>query len=170
MKLSIIAAAAENGVIGKGNQLPWHIKSELKYYLGVVRGKPVIEGRMTFESRGSVPYKGSPNIVVTRNTGYSHPGIITAPNLNAAIDEARRLAAESGQSEVMIGGGAEIYKLALPLADRIYLTEVHMQPEGDALFPAFDRAGWTETKTEFHKAQAGEDADYTIRVFERKKT
>ena len=165
----MIAAAAENGIIGKDNQLPWRIKSELQYFLRMIKHKPVIEGRLTFESHGGAPLKNSTNIVVTRNAAYKHDGIIVTTTLERAIDIAKKIAAETGQDEIMIGGGAEIYKLALPLADRLYLTEIHLKPEGDTKFPDFDRKDWVETKSEFHKALPGETADYTIKVFDRKK-
>nr|AIA18609.1 Dihydrofolate reductase [uncultured bacterium] len=164
----MIAAVAENGVIGKDNKLPWHIKSEWQYFMRMTRHKPVIMGRLTFESLGA-PLKDRANIIVTRNAGYKHEGIIVTATLEKALDIARKIAAETRQDEIMIGGGAEIYRLALPLADTLYLTEIHLKPEGDTKFPAFDRSGWVETKREFHKAQAGETADYTIIVLERKK-
>jgi dihydrofolate reductase len=169
IRLCLIAAAAENGAIGKDNKLPWEIKSEWQYFKRMTKHKPVIEGRLTFESRGKVPFKDRPNIVITRQPGYEAEGVILTDSLEKAIGIAKEIAAKDGQEEIMIGGGAEIYKLALPLADRLYLTEIHLKPEGDTFFPPFDRAAWVETKNEFHKAQPGETADYTIRVFDRKK-
>lgn len=166
MKISLIAAVAENGVIGRNNRLPWRIKSEFKYFVNMTKGKPVIMGRKTFESLDG-PLKDRPNIVITRDKSYSRPGIIVTDSLEKAVDTARKIAAETGKDEIMIGGGSEIYRLALPLADRLYLTTIHMKPEGDSLFPDFDKNIWKEKKSEFHKALAGEDADYTIRVFER---
>ncbi|MDE2336340.1 MAG: dihydrofolate reductase, partial [Alphaproteobacteria bacterium] len=157
-KICMIAAAAENGVIGRDNKLPWKIKSEWQYFLDTSKGKPVIEGRLTFEAHGGKPFTHSPDIVITRNKNYAAKGAILVHTLEEAIDRARGIAAETGADEIMIGGGAEIYRLGLPLAARLYLTEIHANPEGDAHFPAFDRAGWTETKSEFHKAQAGESA------------
>ena len=168
MKIAMIAAAAENGVIGKDNKLPWSIKSEFAYFVRMTKHKPIIWGRKTFESLDG-PLKDRTNIVITRDAAYTRPGIIATTTLDKALDIARKVAAETGQDEIMIGGGAEIYKLVLPLADRLYLTEVHLKPEGDASFPAFDRKDWTETKREFHKAQPGETADYTIMIFDRKK-
>ena len=169
MKISMIAAAAENGIIGKDNELPWRIKSEWQYFLNTTRHKPVIEGRLTFESRGAVPFKDRPNIVITRKPDYKAEGVIVTSTLEKAIDIAKKIAAETGQDEIMIGGGAEIYKLALPLADRLYLTEIHLKPEGDTKFPDFDHSEWTETKREFHQAKPGETADYTITVLDRKR-
>lgn len=168
MKIALIAAVAENGIIGKDNKLPWEIRSEWQYFVRMTKHKPIIMGRLTFESLGA-PLKDRPNIIVTRNIGYKHPGIIVTTTLEKAIDIAKKICVETKQDEIMIGGGAEIYRLALPLADRLYLTEVHMRPEGDTKFPEFDRSEWAETKREFHKAQAGESADYTITVLDRKK-
>ncbi len=128
-------------------------------------GKPVIFGRKTFETLPGGPLKNRPNIVITRDASYSHPGATVTTSLDKALDIAR----EAGAAEIMVAGGAEIYKLALPVADRLYLNEIHLKPAGDTTFPAFDRNDWIETKSEFHKAQPGETADYTIRVFERKK-
>jgi len=167
--IAMIAAAAENGVIGMANKLPWDIKSEWQYFKRTTKHKPVIEGRLTFESRGAVPFKDRPNIVITRNTDYKAEGVIVTQTLEKAIAIAHKIAVETNQDEIMIGGGAEIYRQALPLADRLYLTEIHLKPEGDTTFPAFDRNEWTETKSEFHPALPGETADYTIRVFDRKK-
>jgi len=168
MKIAMIAAAAENGVIGKDNDLPWRIKSDWQYFVRMTKHKPVIMGRKTFESL-KAPLKDRTNIVITRDASYSRPGIIVATTLEKAFDIARKIAAETAQDEIMVAGGAEIYKLALPLADRLYLTEIHLKPEGDTKFPAFDRKEWVETKSEFHEAKPGETADYTIRVFDRKK-
>lgn len=168
IKISSIAAIAENGVIGQGNQLPWHIKSEWQYFMRMTRHKPIIMGRKTFESLGA-PLKDRTNIIVTRDVGYQRPGIIVTTSLEKALDIAKKVAAETGQDEIMIGGGAEIYALAMPLVDRLYLTTVHLKPDGDTKFPDFNRRDWVETKREFHKALDGETADYTIVVLERKK-
>ena len=167
MKISLIAAVAENGIIGRDNKLPWHIESEWQYFLRMSLHKPVIMGRKTFESLG-VPLKDRANIVISQDIRYNRSGIIVATTLKKAIEIAKKIAAETGQDEIMIGGGAEIYKLALPLVDRLYLTEIHLKPDGDTVFPAFNRDEWRETKREFHKARTGETADYTITVLARK--
>ena len=168
IRISLIAAVADNGVIGNGNKMPWHIKSEWRYFVRMTKHKPVIMGRKTFESLDA-PLKDRANIVVTRDAGYSRKGIVVAATLERALFVAGEIARETGQDEIIIGGGAEIYALALPLADRLYITEIHLKPEGDAKFPAFDRSGWIETRREFHQAQPGESADYTITVLERRK-
>lgn len=164
MTIALIAAVAENGVIGQGNKLPWHIKSEWQYFVRMTKHKPVIIGRKTFESLDG-PLKNRPNIVVTRDTNYRREGITVVPTLEKAIDAAKKFNPE----EIMVIGGAEIYKQSLPMADRLYLTEIHLKPEGDTTFPSFNRNDWIEVKREFHKAEPGETADYTVTVLERKK-
>ena len=167
MKICLIAAVAENGVIGNGHDLPWRIKSEWQYFVRMTKNKPVILGRKTFESIGS-PLKNRTNIIITRDNNYSAEGITVVHSLEQALALAGEVAAATGQDEIMVAGGAEIYKQALPLADILYLTEVHLKPEGKIKFPEFDAALWQETKNEFHAAQEGESADYTIKVLERK--
>jgi dihydrofolate reductase len=164
MKISLIAAVAENGVIGNKGHLPWHIKSEFQYFKDMTVRKPVIMGRKTFDGLPGGPLKDRPNIVITRDPSYTHLSATVTTSLERALEIARKY----GGDEIMIAGGAEIYKLAMPMADRLYLTEIHLKPEGDTKFPAFDRKGWVETKREFHKAQPGESADYTITVLDRK--
>lgn len=166
-KVALIAAVAENGVIGTGEDLPWRIRSELKYFMGMTRHKPVIMGRKTFETLGK-PLKDRANIIVTRDASYEREGIIVATSLDKALEIAQKIAAETGAEEVMVCGGAEIYTLAMPHADRLYITEVHMKAQGGVTFPAIDRAAWRETRREFRKAAEGESADYTITVLERK--
>jgi len=166
-KIAIIAAIAENGIIGNKNKLPWRIKSEMMYFTEITMHKPLILGRKTFDSIGS-PLKNRTVIIVTRNADYQHKDTIVTSTFDNALDIARKIAKENNQKEIMIGGGTEIYTLALPLVDKLYLTEIHLKPEGNALFPTFNRNDWIETKREFHKAEAGETADYTITVLERK--
>ncbi|MFH1157741.1 MAG: dihydrofolate reductase [Pseudomonadota bacterium] len=167
MKIALIAAVAANGVIGSKNRLPWRIRSEMLYFTEMTRRKPLILGRKTFEGIGA-PLKDRTVIIVTRNASFQRGNAIVAATFDRALHIAGKIAWENGLEEIMIGGGAEIYTLALPLADKLYLTEIHLTPDGDALFPAFDRNDWSETKREFHKAEAGETADYTITVLERK--
>lgn len=165
-KISLIAAVAENGVIGKEGGMPWHIKSELQYFRRTTAGKPIVMGRKSFESLGK-PLPDRTNIIISRNPDYRIDGCIIVATLDEGLAAARDVAARDSIDEIFIGGGAEIYRQTLPLADRLYLTEVHMKPEGDTLFPDFDRAAWREVKREFHAAKEGESADYTITVLER---
>ncbi len=165
-KISLIAAIAQNGIIGRENELPWRIKSELQYFRRTTTGKPIVMGRKSFESLGK-PLLDRTNIVISRNPDYRVEGCVTVASLDEGLGEARDVAARDGVDEIFIGGGAEIYRQTLPLADRLYLTEVHLKPEGDTTFPAFDRSAWREVKREFHAAKDGESADYTITVLER---
>lgn len=147
-KLSLIVATAENNVIGKDNKMPWHIPEDFKHFKEITMGKPCIMGRKTYESildQLGKPLPGRTSIVISR-TGYTHEGCISASSLEEAIEKAR---AETDE-EIMVIGGAQIYKLALPLADRIYLTRVHQAPEGDAFFPEFG-ADWKEIEFESHE-------------------
>lgn len=137
MKLAIIVAAARNGVIGRNNQLPWHLPQDLKYFKAVTLGKPVIMGRKTYESIGR-PLPGRTNIVVTRDHSWSAEGV----EVVHGFEEALAVAQGSNAAEVMVIGGAEIYKEALPLAQRIYLTQIEASPEGDAYFAIPAQAGW----------------------------
>jgi dihydrofolate reductase len=167
VKVSLIAAVAENGVIGRDGQLPWHIKSEFQYFKNTTIGHPIVMGRRSFESLGK-PLPKRANIVVTRDKNFRAEGALVLHTLEEGLAAARAIAEHEGVDEVFIGGGSDIYRLTLPEADRLYLTEVHLKPEGDTLFPAFDREEWREVKREFHKAKEGETADYTITVLERK--
>jgi dihydrofolate reductase len=168
-KISLIAAVAENGVIGRAGGMPWHIKSELQYFKTTTKGRPIVMGRKSLEALGK-PLPGRANIIISRNPDYRPEGCFAATTIDDGLATARQLAARDGVDEIFIGGGAEIYRQTLPLADRLYLTEIHLTPEGDTLFPAFDRSAWREVKREFHAAKDGESADYTITVLERAET
>jgi len=166
VKIAVIAAVAENGIIGNGNQLPWTIKSEMKHFMLTTKNKPVIMGRKTFESIGK-PLKERTNIIVTRDTTFQPEDVTVVNSLAEAIDLAKQIAEEDGQDEIIIAGGAEIYRQALSLADRLYMTRIHLSPKGDAKFPDFNKQEWHEVKSEFHQAKEGETADYSIRIFDR---
>lgn len=164
MILSLIAAASENNVIGKGNALPWDLPAELQYFRDTTRGKPVIMGRKTYDSIGR-PMPGRHNIVVTRDRAWEAEGCDTV----ASIEEAIAFAKQDNAEEVFVIGGEQIYRLALPLAHRIYLTRVHTVIEdGEAFFPAFDLKEWEEIKKEEHPADAENAIAYTIFVYQRR--
>lgn len=167
VKVALIAAVADNGVMGNGFGMPWRIKSEFQYFRRMTIGKPLIFGRKTLETLGK-PLPGRENIIVTRDKNYKVEGGIVVHTLEDALAHARATAAKDNVDEIMVGGGAEIYAQALPLADRLYLTEIHLTPDGQTVFPPFDRGEWNEVKREFHEAKEGESADYTITVLERK--
>lgn len=165
MKLSMIVAVAQNGVIGRDNALPWHLPNDLKYFKKTTMGKPVIMGRKTYESIGR-PLPGRTNIVITRQSDYQPEGV----KVVGAVAEARSLAESvcliDGQDEAMIIGGAEIYSLALEDADRLYLTEVHADVEGDAYFPEYDKQRWQEVDREDHAAEGSNPYHYSFVVYD----
>ena len=141
--LALIVAMAENRVIGCNNQLPWRIKEDMVFFKRITMGKPVIMGRKTFDSIGKA-LPGRRTIVVTRNAGWRCEGVQTAGSPDAAIRIANRLIAQTGGTEIMVAGGAEIYAQTLDRAERLYITEIAAAPDGDAYFPAFDRRVFKE--------------------------
>ena len=137
----MVVAAADNNVIGRENAMPWHIPEDFKHFKTVTMGKPCIMGRKTFESilaSLGKPLPGRLNIIISRRN-YQHAGALTCKDLEEAIDQA----AKTGADEICIIGGAQIYALALPFANRVYLTRVHQSPEGDAFFPVLGKE-WIE--------------------------
>jgi len=141
LKLSIIVATAEKGVIGKDNQLIWHLPEDLKMFRRLTTGHVIIMGRKTFESIGK-PLPNRTSIIISRNTDYLVEGCIVVGSLEEAIEKAKEIETE----EAFIIGGAQIYALALDMADTVYLTQVHHNFEGDAFFPVLDTNIWTETE------------------------
>ena len=147
MKLAMIAAVAENNAIGINNKLPWYLPGDLRYFKAVTMGKPIIMGRKTFDSLRK-PLPGRTNIVITRDREYQREGISVVYSLDEAISLAEDVALINGCEELMIIGGEQIYREALPRADRLYLTRVHRSFDGDAFFPELDSAEWQETLRE----------------------
>jgi dihydrofolate reductase len=147
MIVTLVAAVAANGVIGRDGDLPWRIPEDLRHFKAVTLGKPVIMGRKTWQSIGR-PLPGRRNIVVTRDASFEAPGAEIADSLDAA------LAMTADAAEVCVIGGGEIYAQALPFAERLHITEVAARVSGDVHFPAFDRAGWQETDRTDHAATA----------------
>jgi len=166
MKISLVWAMAQNRVIGRNNQLPWYLPEDLKYFKRITLGKPVIMGRKTFDSIGK-PLPGRTNIVVTRNRDWSFEGVRTVDSLEAAWELCENQAIVDGTEEAMIIGGAEIYRQAMPLADRLYLTEVHADVEGDATFPEFDRSQWQEIAREDFEASGPNPYNYSFIILEK---
>lgn len=155
-RVSLIAAVAANGVIGDNNALPWRLPEDLRRFKALTLGHPVIMGRKTFESIGR-PLPGRRNIVISRNREYAAAGCEVAASLEAALEACR-----NGSDEVFIIGGAQIYAEALPLAQRLYLTEISRDFEGDARFPAFDRNRWRETSRERQRTPEGLAFDFAV--------
>jgi dihydrofolate reductase len=167
MEIVLVAAMAENGVIGRAGALPWRIKSEMQRFRTMTWGKPVVVGRKTYLSFTRMPLPGRTNIVVSRSRDFAAPGAIVAPTLSAALDAARGDALRRGGDAVMVVGGAEIYAQAMPLADRLEITHVHAAHEGDAVFPAIDPAIWRETQLSTHAPAPGDDAGYDAVTYVR---
>lgn len=166
MRLAMIAAQARNRVIGIDNKLPWYLPEDLKYFKRVTLGKPILMGRKTFESIGR-PLPGRTNIVITRDRAWQHPGVRVVHDLEAALALAESLALIDGVDEAVVIGGAEIYALCLPRADRLYLTQVHADVEGDAHFPVLAEGEWQQVAREDHAAVEPNPYDYSFIVLER---
>lgn len=158
-RLNLIAALGKNGVIGIANRLPWRLPDDLKHFKALTLGHPVLMGRKTFESLGR-PLPGRRNIVITRNAHYRPAGAEVA----GSIEQALALCQDA--AEVFFIGGADIYRQALPLAERLHLTEVDASPAGDAFFPAFDRARWRESAREARRDESV-GLDYAFVVYQR---
>jgi dihydrofolate reductase len=149
LPLCLIAALAKNRVIGRDNQLPWHLPADLKHFKALTLGKPIIMGRKTWDSLGR-PLPGRLNLVVSRQPGLRLEGAEVFPSLDAAIERADRWAREQGVDELMLIGGAQLYGQALSRAERLYLTRVGLEPEGDAWFPEFSEADWRREELDGH--------------------
>lgn len=155
-KLALVVAVARNGVIGQGGTLPWRIPEDLRHFKRVTVGHAVIMGRKTWDSIGK-PLVDRRNIVVTRNASLQIPGVEVVPSLEAAL-----ALAHERDEEPRVIGGAELYRLALPISTRIFLTEVDREVDGDAFFPDLDRAKWREIER-----RPGEDPTVSYVTLER---
>ena len=144
LSLVLVAAVADNGVIGRAGGLPWRLKSDMQRFRALTFGHPVLMGRKTYQSIGK-PLPGRTNIVVSREPAFAAPGILVARGLDAALGVARGDALRRGVSAIMVIGGADLYAQAMPLASRLEITRVHASPPGDALFPTIDEREWRET-------------------------
>lgn len=161
-------ARARNGVIGRGNGLPWRLGADMRRFRALTLGKPLIMGRRTWESLPRRPLPGRLNLVLTHQPEFEAKGAVVCGDFSEAVAIAKEQAAEDGAEEVCVIGGAALFALALPRAARIYLTEVEGEPEGDVLMPAPDEAGWREIARE--AVPAGPDDAYPtiFRVLERR--
>lgn len=160
MLLSLIVAMARNRVIGRDGGLPWRLPADLGHFKRTTLGKPIVMGRATHDAIGR-PLPGRHNIVVTRDTGYRTAGCTVVHSLDQALSAAGEV------DEVMVIGGAELYRQALARSGRIYLTEVHAEPAGDTCFPEFDPHEWREVRREDHPADQRNDHPYSFVVLER---
>ncbi len=159
--LSLVVAAGENNEIGKSGRMPWHLPADLKHFKALTLGKPVIMGRKTFEAIGK-PLPGRRNIVVSRRPGYNAPGCKVTPSFTDALVQA------AGVAEIMVIGGGEIYREALPRAQRIYLTRVHAHFDADTFFPAIEPMSWREVSREDHPADVQNTHAYSFVMLEHK--
>lgn len=163
----LVAAVAENGVIGREGGLPWRLPGDLKHFKAVTIGKPVIMGRKTFASIGK-PLPGRPNIVVTRDRAFAAQGVQVARDLVAALAMAEAEADRLGAGEIAVVGGAALFEAALPRAARIEWTEVHAAPPGDVHFPEFDRSRWRERARVGPLRGPGDEFSYSFVTLERR--
>ena len=154
LPIALIVAAADNDVIGRGNALPWDLPADLAHFKRRTMGKPILMGRLTFESIGR-PLPGRSNIVISRDPTYSADGVHVVPSLDAALSLAEDIALVDGSDELMVIGGAQIYALAAPLASRLYLTRVHASPAGDAFLPELDWTQWREVDRQDRAPEGG---------------
>lgn len=168
MFISLIAAVARNGVIGHEGRMPWKLPGDLRFFKQNTLGKPVILGRKTWDSLGAKPLPGRPHIILTHDRGFTADGAFVAHDLDHALAEGRRLATQAGGDEVMVIGGAQIYAAALPLADRIYLTEIAASPPGDTFFPEFDRAAYHGEELVLQMPEGPDRPAYRITLFHRR--
>ena len=165
MIISLIAALSQNHVIGKNNDLPWHLPDDMKYFMQTTKGHVVIMGRKNYES---LPPKYRPladrtNIVVTRQSGYDAPGCMIVNSLEEGV----RLAKDANEEELFIIGGAEIFALSLSKADRLYLTEIRAHIEGDTFFPIFDKFDWQEVSRKTHPPDERHKFEFDFVIYEK---
>lgn len=165
LPLSIIVALADNNVIGINNQLPWHLPADLKHFKAVTTGKPIIMGRKTWQSLGR-PLPNRLNLVVSRQVDFIAEGAEVYSSLAEAMRRANAWAKEQQVAEVMLIGGAQLYKMALEaqLVDKLYLTRIHLAPDGDACFPTFDTEQWNQVEQQDFAAEHDKPA-YTLETW-----
>ncbi|WP_132255218.1 dihydrofolate reductase [Methylobacterium segetis] len=159
-RITLVVAVARNGVIGRDNDMAWRLRSDLRRFKALTMGKPILMGRKTFASLGR-PLPGRANLVLTRDRSFSAEGVTVVHDWDGA------LAAAGAAGELMVVGGGEIYAMALPHTDRIHLTEVDASPEGDTLFPPYDRSAFRETLREAHGAGEHDEHAFTFVDLER---
>jgi dihydrofolate reductase len=164
--IAMIAAVGQNRVIGAGNAIPWRLPTDFAHFKRTTMGKPIIMGRKTFESIGK-PLPGRTSIVITRQSGYQPDGVLVVGGLMEAIERAQSIAADGGANEVVIGGGGEVYREAMPLADRLYITHVDAAPAGDATFPPIDPAIWAVVEELPIERTDRDSAAFRVKVYER---
>ncbi len=167
-QIVFVVAVAENGVIGRDNAMPWHLRSDLKRFKAITLNRPVIMGRKTFVSVGR-PLPGRTNIIMTRDKAFQAPGIVVATSLDAAHDIARGDALRRFVTEIMVIGGAEVFEQWLTKADRLEITEVHDKPDGDTFLKPVDPLEWEETARTRHPKGEGDTVDFSYVTYQRRR-
>lgn len=167
-RVAFVVAVSKNGVIGLNGKLPWRLSSDLRSFKTITMGKPLIMGRKTWESLPKRPLPGRDNIVITRQRGYVAPGATVVADAEAALSKAEMFARRAKSDEIAVIGGGEIFALLMPRADRIYLTEVDLEVQGDTYFPALDPAHWKEVGREKIARGEKDDAAFMIRTLDRR--
>ncbi|MFA6968499.1 dihydrofolate reductase [Bosea sp. (in: a-proteobacteria)] len=167
LPIVLIAAVADNGVIGDDNRLIWRLKTDLRRFRSLTLGRPVVMGRKTFLSIGK-PLPGRETIVLTRDLEFAPEGVHVAHSLEQALAAGQRIGAGIGADSVTVAGGADVYRQALPLANRLELTLVHAEPDGDAVFPVWDRSAFVADKRESHPRSADDEHPFTFATFRRR--
>lgn len=164
MLISFVVAATENNVIGRDNDLPWNLPDDMKFFVKITKGHHILMGRKNLESFGKLlPHRT--NIVISTKKDYHFGDAV----IKHSIDEGIKYARENGEEELMIIGGGEIYKQTLPITDRIYLTRIHAEMEGDTFFPELDMNEWKEISSEYHPRDERHQYDFTFKVLEKRK-
>lgn len=166
MKLALVVAMANNGVIGRDNELPWHLPADLKYFKKITMKRPIIMGRLTYESIGR-PLPGRCNIVITRNVAWQAEGVHTFTDIEEALNYARDRAQLESVDEMMVIGGEQIFRQLLDRANRLYLTLIDAEVEGDASFPDIDYSQWQECFREKHSPDSQNVFGYNFLVLDR---
>lgn len=168
VRLALVAARARNGVIGRDGDLPWRLKADLAHFKKVTLAKPVLMGRKTWESL-PFPLPGRANLVLTRDRDYAPEGATAFTNFEAMLGAAGTMARARGGDEVCVIGGEALYRLALARADRLYLTEVEAEIDGDARFPQVAEADWVEIDRFRHEADTSNDHAFVARTLDRRR-
>jgi dihydrofolate reductase len=164
--IALVVAMGENRAIGRGGDLPWHLRSDMRYFRKITMGKPIVMGRRTFKSLPRV-LDGRLNIVLTRDKGFVAPDAVMAHSLEEGLEAARHSARKSGAGEIMVIGGEDVFRAVLPQASRIYLTAVHAAPDADTWFPELERKEWREVFREEHEPGEKDDHAFSFVVLER---
>jgi dihydrofolate reductase len=167
LRVVLVVAVAENGVIGRNGALPWRSKSDMVQFRNITIGKPVVMGRKTWTSLPRKPLPGRTNIVVSRDAEFAAAGALVATTIEVALDAARADALRRGVDDIMVIGGSEIFAATLPLADRIELTRVHLKVTGDVVFPPLDAGTWQEVARRDCDAGPEDEANFSILTYQR---